>query len=75
VSAPIPALVTGATGFLGSRLAAFLAKRGYDVRALARRTSDFSRLQGSGATTVHGDLADRASLIDALRGISSSCPL
>jgi nucleoside-diphosphate-sugar epimerase len=56
------ALVSGATGFLGGVLAGMLQKRGYRVRALARRTSDLSRLEALGVEIVIGDLDDPASL-------------
>ena len=39
------ALVTGASGFLGSRTAAALCARGGDVRVLVRPTSDRRRLE------------------------------
>jgi nucleoside-diphosphate-sugar epimerase len=38
------ALVTGATGFVGSRLARHLADQGYAVSILARQTSNFDQL-------------------------------
>jgi 2-alkyl-3-oxoalkanoate reductase len=63
-----PVLVTGATGFLGSRLAALLAKRGLQVRALVRPSSDLSRLAGLGLELVRGELADPASLAAAVAG-------
>ena len=40
------ALITGATGFLGSHLARQLVERGDEVVALVRTTSDRSRLDG-----------------------------
>lgn len=62
------ALVSGATGFLGSRLAAMLVQRGYRVRALARSTSDLTRLAGLGVEIVVGDVSDRASFERAAAG-------
>jgi nucleoside-diphosphate-sugar epimerase len=62
------ALVSGATGFLGSKLAAMLVQRGYRVRALARPTSDLSRLAGLGVEIVVGDVSDRSSLERAAAG-------
>ncbi|MFH1043584.1 MAG: NAD-dependent epimerase/dehydratase family protein [Pseudomonadota bacterium] len=62
------ALVSGATGFLGSRLAATLAQQGYRVRALARSTSDLSRLSNLGIEIVVGDIGDPASLARATAG-------
>lgn len=62
------ALVSGATGFLGHRLVATLVERGYRVRALARPTSDLSRLSRLGVEIVVGDVGDRASLVRAVAG-------
>jgi len=62
------ALVTGASGFLGSHLAAALCRRGVKVRALVRPTSDLRRLAGLDAEIVRGDLGDPASLHEATRG-------
>lgn len=58
-------LVTGATGFIGSRLAAELVTRGYDVRAMTRRPEKYV---GPG-TAVGGDVADEDSLDRALAGV------
>jgi nucleoside-diphosphate-sugar epimerase len=62
------ALVTGASGFLGGRLAGFLKRRGYRVQALVRATGDTSRLRALGVDLVQGDLGDRSSLAATLRG-------
>lgn len=61
-------LVSGATGFLGSRLAAALASHGFRVRALARTTSDLTRLSGAGVEVAVGDVSDRRSLERAVEG-------
>jgi nucleoside-diphosphate-sugar epimerase len=45
--------ITGATGFMGSRLAAELLRRGHRVRALARQGSE-SKLP-DGCEVTHGD--------------------
>lgn len=63
-----PALVTGASGFLGGQLAGFLKRRGYRVQALVRATSDTRRLQALGIDIAEGDLDDHASLVAGLRG-------
>ncbi len=64
----VSALVSGATGFLGSHLAAHLCAKGLKVRALARRTSDLARLEGLPVELCEGDLGDAASLERAARG-------
>jgi len=64
-----PALVTGATGFLGGHLTAALVSRGYRVRALSRRTSGLDALELLGVEVVRGDLADQLSLVRAASGV------
>ena len=58
-------LVTGATGFVGRRLVPALAGAGHEVRAMTRRPFDYV---GCGEP-VFGDVADPASLDDALAGV------
>jgi dihydroflavonol-4-reductase len=61
-------LITGATGFLGSRLARLLSERGEQVRVLVRPTSDLRRLADLSIERAEGDITDRASVADALDG-------
>ena len=60
-----PALVTGASGFLGWHVARVLLERGYPVRALVRPGS---RVPDLDVETATGDLRDRASLDRAVAG-------
>ncbi|MGO9256608.1 MAG: hopanoid-associated sugar epimerase [Bryobacteraceae bacterium] len=60
-----PALVTGASGFLGWHVARVLVERGFRVRALVRPGSHVAALDVEPAT---GDLRDRASLDRAVAG-------
>jgi dihydroflavonol-4-reductase len=60
------ALVTGATGFVGSAVARALLQAGWPVRALVRRGSDLRNLQHRAVEIIEGDLADRSSLDRAL---------
>ena len=64
-------LVTGATGFVGGRLARRLAAEGYEVRCLVRdRTSARARaLDREGFELHEGDALDPASLGGAGRGV------
>ena len=62
------ALVTGATGFVGSAVARALSRDGWKVRALAREGSDRRNLAQLSAEIALGDLGDRSSLEAALGG-------
>jgi dihydroflavonol-4-reductase len=62
------ALVTGATGFVGSAVARALYQAGWQVRALARIGSDRRNLRRLPIELATGDLNDAASLDEALRG-------
>lgn len=63
------ALVTGATGFVGSHLVEVLAEAGVGVRALVRRTSRTDALAALGVERVEGTLEDPASLARAAAGV------
>jgi nucleoside-diphosphate-sugar epimerase len=62
------ALITGATGLLGSHIAERLVARGDRVRALVRPSSDTAFLRSLGVELVPGDLSDPSSCVAALRG-------
>jgi dihydroflavonol-4-reductase len=64
---PSTILVTGASGFLGSAIAAALRARGHAVRVLARASSPRTNLNPTDVV-CEGDLRDRASLAAALKG-------
>jgi oxidoreductase len=66
----MPVLVTGASGFVGGRLAEVLASQGEQVIVLARPGSALKHLSGIAPErlrVVRGDLTDRESLIEAVR--------
>jgi dihydroflavonol-4-reductase len=63
------ALVTGATGFLGSHLTRLLADRDYETRALVRPTSNRRRLDGLDIELVEGDVTDETSVRQAVEGV------
>jgi uncharacterized protein YbjT (DUF2867 family) len=63
------ALVTGATGFIGGRLAASLAHSGVSVRCLVRDPARATHLQELGCEIRRGDVSDAASLDSAGEGI------
>jgi uncharacterized protein YbjT (DUF2867 family) len=65
VPGPLTILVTGATGFVGRRLAPALTEAGHDVRAMTRRPDEYD---GPG-TAVGADVSDPDSLGPALDGV------
>jgi dihydroflavonol-4-reductase len=64
----VRALVTGATGFVGSAMARHLLRDGHKVRVLARPGSDRRNLQGLDVEVAEGDLTQPASLLPACDG-------
>jgi nucleoside-diphosphate-sugar epimerase len=63
------ALVTGATGCVGSALTELLVSKGRHVRAFVREGSDTTFLQSLGVEFWRGDLLDPQSLAGAVRGM------
>jgi len=62
------ALVTGATGFIGSHLCEELIKRGYEVTCLSRSSSHLKWIENLTVRIVKGDCTDPASLGDIVKG-------
>jgi uncharacterized protein YbjT (DUF2867 family) len=66
-------LLTGATGYMGGRLAPLLLADGHAVRCLVR---DAARLKGrpwaAQVEIVEGDVLDPATLTEALRGVGTA---
>jgi nucleoside-diphosphate-sugar epimerase len=60
--------VTGATGFIGGRVARQLRDAGHEVRALVRAPARAADLRELGATLVPGDIRDRASMREGIAG-------
>lgn len=61
-------LVTGGTGLVGGAIVRALLARGEQVRVLARRTSNVEPIKALGVEIAYGDILDRASVTEGLRG-------
>jgi len=64
----VKALVTGASGFVGSAVLRHLVEAGHEVRVLVRASSDRRNIAGVACEPVVGDLTDTASLAAAVAG-------
>lgn len=62
------AFVTGGTGFIGRNVVRKLLGRGYQVTALVRSEESALLLREWGADIVFGDVTDRESMRDGMRG-------
>jgi len=62
------ALVTGATGLIGSSLVRELLKDGVQVKVLVRKNSDTRNIDGLDLERVYGDIRDADSVKAALKG-------
>lgn len=60
--------LTGGTGFLGKHLVPLLVSKGYHVRLLVRKTSDVDWISRENVDLVYGDVTDRQSVFDGMRG-------
>lgn len=61
------ALITGATGFIGSHIARKLVERGEKVKVLLRKTSKTRNIDDLNVEKVYGDILDKESVIKALQ--------
>jgi dihydroflavonol-4-reductase len=71
MSAAETALVTGATGFVGSHLCRALLAAGWRVRALHRPTSNLAAIEDLRVELITGDVLDPESLGRAMRGVGT----
>jgi len=60
--------VTGGSGFVGKSTVSRLVEGGHEVRCLVRRTSRTSELEELGCELAYGDVTDKASVLDGMRG-------
>jgi len=66
------ALVTGASGFIGSHLVDAIVDRGDAAKAMVRETSNLENLHGArrhGAQLVYASLGDKAAMTEAMRDV------
>ncbi|CAN5635542.1 NAD-dependent epimerase/dehydratase family protein [soil metagenome] len=61
--------MTGATGFIGGRLATALSARGYRLRCLVRRPDRAAVLKLLGAELMTGDVSDEAAMARGVAGV------
>jgi len=64
-------LITGGSGFVGSRLIERLVQQGWRVRALARSDEAVRIVESRGAQSVRGSLDDVSALVEAAKGCST----
>ena len=62
------ALVTGSNGFIGSHLVEYLLRKGYEVSCFVRPTSNLQWVEKLPVRFIYGDLSDKSTLHDAVRG-------
>ena len=63
-------LITGSTGFVGSRLCREMLEHGYTVNALHRKSSDLSSLKDLDVRLIEGDINDLESLRRAMTDVT-----
>jgi nucleoside-diphosphate-sugar epimerase len=66
----VAVFVTGASGFLGGRLAELLASQGHEVVVLARTSADLRHLAHVPVRVVQGHLGELETLKGAMRGVT-----
>jgi dihydroflavonol-4-reductase len=60
--------ITGGTGFIGSHVVEKLSKGDHKLRCIVRETSDVRGLEKFGATPVTGDIIDRKTVLEGMKG-------
>jgi dihydroflavonol-4-reductase len=70
----VRAFVTGATGFIGARVAGLLRARGDEVVALVRSARSAAALSDLGCELVEGDVTSPEALERGARGTDAALP-
>lgn len=65
---PLKALVTGATGFVGSAVAKRLQKENFEIRAMVRDPSKLAAVGLAGVDVAVGDITDKSAVAKACDG-------
>ncbi len=65
-------LVTGATGYVGTRLRRRLEEAGYPLRCLARRRAELAPRVAAGTEVVEGDVLKPETLDPVLKGVETA---
>lgn len=60
--------LTGATGFVGGRVARLLREKSHEVIAIVRNPDKATDLRSMGVTVVRGDVTDKESMREPMRG-------
>ncbi|HOO47350.1 MAG TPA: NAD-dependent epimerase/dehydratase family protein [Deltaproteobacteria bacterium] len=60
--------ITGSTGFIGTHLVQRLVQTEHDIVCLVRHTSRVDELERLGVTLVLGDVTDRQSVLEGMKG-------
>jgi dihydroflavonol-4-reductase len=60
--------VTGGPGFVGKPAVMRLIEGGHEVRCLVRRSSNARKLEDLGCGLAYGDVTDKASVLEGMRG-------
>ncbi len=62
-------MVTGATGFIGNKLAKRLIERGHEVNAIVRDLNKAQGLNEIGANLFKGDITEKSTLYNPMKGV------
>ncbi len=61
--------ITGINGFIGSNIARKLIDQGHEVTGIVRKTSDQRFLKDLDVKLFYGDITDRESLVEPMKGV------